>query len=149
MKKAYPSSSKSVQKVSFRFGSLLGLICHYSLNGWKNLLFALIALLLIPSCKDKKTDLVENKVTSITLAPPSPQAVVGGKPLLEITVLLAEAANREIIKDVTLGEAFLIGMGKTMGAFIAISFVLFILKLCAKLCVQCVKTIYKSIRRKP
>src|SRR6218665_2548209 len=96
MKKSYLAprpSSKSVRKVSFSCFSLFGLICHYSPNSPKNLLFVLIALLFISSCKK---DPVEQKVTSITLAPPSPRVVVGGKQQLEITVLPADAANKEV-----------------------------------------------------
>jgi len=154
MKKAYPhpSSSKPVRKISFSClsDSLPGLICHCSPNGWKNLLLAFVALLFISSCKKVH---VEQKVTSIVITPSSSRMAVGGKQLLEITVLLADAANKEIIKDETWGSALVTGMAKGMGAIMAISFVLFILKLCAQLCVQlcvrCVKKIYKSIRRKP
>src|SRR6218665_1038628 len=93
-----PPSSKSVQKVSFSCfsDSLFGLICHYSPNSQKNLLFALIALLFISSCKDKKTDPVENKVTSIAVTPSSPRVVVGDKQQLTATVLPADAANKEV-----------------------------------------------------
>src|SRR6218665_2493812 len=98
MKKSYLAprpSSKSVRKVSFSCfsDSLFGLICHYSPNSPKNLLFALIALLFISSCKK---DPVEQKVTSITLAPSSPQAAVGGNQQLEVTALPADATNKEV-----------------------------------------------------
>ena len=62
----------------------------------KNLLFALIALLFVSSCKDKKTDPVENKVTSIAIEPSSPAVAVGFTQQLTATVLPADAAKKEV-----------------------------------------------------
>src|SRR6218665_617749 len=58
----------------------------------KSLLSSLLCLLLIASCRDKKTDsAAEKKVTSVAISPDNPSVAVGGNITLTATATPANA----------------------------------------------------------